>query len=121
GLLDVPPLSNLKRTAIISGLPQNHVDNMGNPLKGIFDPNANNGDGLLTLPGGARTVSYDNSGTEPIVPITQSSGSGDSEVPVANTVTFTRRVGMTTFANVPTIVFPNPPGAIVLSSGATCA
>lgn len=121
GLLNVPPLSNIKRSAIVSGLAQNVIQNAGNPLMGVFDPNAHNGDGMLTLPGGARTVAYNGAGTEPIVPITQVTGSGDSFVPAAATVNLTRRVGMTTFSNVPTIVFPNPPGAPVLSSGATCA
>jgi cysteine-rich repeat protein len=121
GLLNVPPLSNMRRTAIISGLPANTIQNAGNPLMGIFDPNANGGDGMITLPGGTRTVSYNGSGTEPVVPITDASGSGDSAVPSAATTILTRRVGTTTFANVPTIVFPNPGGPPVLSSGATCA
>ena len=121
GLLNVPPLSNIKRTALITGLAQNRIDNAGNPLNGVFDPNANGGDGLLTLPGGARTVSYNGGGTEPVVPITDASGGGISAVPAGNTVTLTRRIGTTTFTNVPTIVFPYPSGAVTLSSGATCA
>ena len=121
GLLSVPPLSNLKRTDIITGLPQNAIENAGNPLNGVFDPNANNGDGLLTLPGGLRTVTFNGGGTEPILPITQASGSNSTFVPAATTTTLTRRVGMATFSNIPAIVFPNPAGPTVLSNGATCA
>jgi hypothetical protein len=117
GILRFPPLSNIKRTAIISGLPSNNIEDMGNPLNGDFDPT---GDGLLTLPGGARTVRFDGTGTEPVVDITQTTGAGLDLVPAATTATITRRIGMTTFANSTTIVFPNPPGAVVTSHGATC-
>jgi hypothetical protein len=57
-ILTTPPLGNIKRTAIVSGLSSNDVvvENPDNPFTGGFDPNANGGDGLLTLPGGARTV-----------------------------------------------------------------
>ncbi len=120
-LLNVPPLSNIKRTEIISGLPGNRVQNMGNPLLGTFDPDANGGDGLLTLPGAARTVTFGGDGTETVVPITQATGMDSALVPAATTITLTRRLGGTTFTNVPTIVFPNPPGAPMLSSGARCA
>jgi hypothetical protein len=55
GILRFPPLSALKRTAIITGLPSNFIEDMGNPLNGDFDPS---GDGLLTLPlARARSVS----------------------------------------------------------------
>ena len=49
GFLD-PPVSNIQRTGVITGLSSNHIENMGNPLNGNFDPLANGGRGLLTLP-----------------------------------------------------------------------
>ena len=120
GILRFPPLSNLKRTAIITGLPSNFVENMGNPLNGDFDGSANGGNGLLTLPGGARTVTFDNTGTEPIVDITTATGAGVTMVPAATTTTITRRIGLTTLLNATTIVFPNPAGPVVTSNGSTC-
>src|SRR5262249_20688658 len=41
-------------------------------------------------------------------------------VPAATNITLTRKIGNTLFSNVPTIVFPNPAGAVVTSNGATC-
>lgn len=120
-ILRFPPLSNIQRTAIITGLPQNFIANMGNPLNGVFDPNANGGSGLLTLPGGTRTIAFDGSGTEPLVAVTTATGSGVTEVPAATNISVTRRIGMTTFTSVPTIVFPNPGGGVTTSTGSTCA
>lgn len=120
GILRFPPLSDLKRTQIITGLTSNFIEDMGNPLNGDFDPAANNGDGLLTLPGGARTVAFDNTGTEPIGDFTTATGAGVTLVPAATTTTITRKIGMTTFSNATTIVFPNPAGPVVTSNGASC-
>ncbi len=119
-LLRTPPLSNIMRTEIITDLPDNFIANMGNPLNGIFDPTANGGDGLLTLPGGTRTVSF-SGGTELLMPITQSSGAGNTFVPAGTTTVVSRRIGDTTFENRTTIVFPNPAGGVVTSNPATCA
>src|SRR5690606_38082042 len=98
GILRFPPLSNIKRTEIITGLPDNFIANMGNPLNGIFDPMANDGDGVLTLPGGTRTVSF-SGGTEPLVDITESTGAGNTFVPAATNIQVTRRIGDQTFEN----------------------
>lgn len=119
GILRFPPLSNIKRTEIITGLPDNFIANMGNPLNGIFDPMANDGDGVLTLPGGTRTVSF-SGGTEPLVDITESTGAGNTFVPAATNIQVTRRIGDQTFENRTTIVFPNPAGGVVTSNPATC-
>src|SRR5262245_58476536 len=62
GILRFPPLSNIQRTELLTGLTSNNIENMGNPLNGVFDPHANNGDGLLTLPGGAGTVAFSGGG-----------------------------------------------------------
>lgn len=120
GLLNVPPLSNIKRTALITGLPNNFIEDMGNPVNGDFDPNAVGGNGLLILPGGAVSITFDGSAT-PVVDITTSTGSGNELVPAATSINITRRIGMTTFENVTTVVFPNPPGPAVTSTGSTCA
>jgi hypothetical protein len=103
---------------MITGLSSNFIQDMGNPLNGDFDPT---GDGLLTLPGGARTVRFDGAGTEPVGPITVATGAGVTLIPAAATATGTRKIGSTTFMNSTAIVFPNPPGAVVTSNGATCA
>jgi hypothetical protein len=120
GILRFPPLSNILRTELMTGFTANTIQNMGNPLNGVFDPNANNGDGLLTLPGGTRTVSFDGSGTEPVGPITVATGAGLTAVPAATNITITRVIGGTALTNVPTIVFPNPAGPVVTSAGASC-
>lgn len=113
--------SGIKRTPLLTGFASNDVvANDGSLANGAFDPSANNGDGLLTLPGGARTVTFDGSGTESVQDITSSSGAGVTLVPAAANATVTRRVGVT-FANAATIVFPNPAGAVTTSAGATCS
>ncbi len=112
---------SIKRTPLLTGFASNDVvANDGSLANGSFDPSANNGDGLLTLPGGTRTVAFDGSGTEPVQDITGSSGAGVTFVPAAVTTTVTRRVGLT-FSNAQTIVFPNPAGPVVTSNGATCS
>jgi hypothetical protein len=118
--LNAPPLSNILRSGIITDLVANTIEDLGNPLNGVFDPFANGGNGLLTLPGGTRTVTFDGSGTEPVVAITSTTGAGETFVPAATNITITRRIGATTFMNAPTLVFPNPAGAPVTSNGATC-
>ena len=119
-ILHAPTLSDLKRTEILTGFTSNDIQNVGNPLTGTFDPHANGGSGLLTLPGGARTVAFDGSGTEGVMPITTSSGSGDTFVPAADVTVVSRVIGIGHFLGAPTIVFPNPPGSVVTSSGARC-
>jgi len=121
-LLD-PPLSNIKRTEILTGFTSNTIENANpcNPINGCFFPHDNNGNGSLRLPGvTVRTVNFDNNGTEPIFPVTMATGSGVTLVPAATMINITRVVGVGNFTNVPTIVFPNPPGAPVTSNGATC-
>src|SRR6185295_16617377 len=85
GILRFPPLSNLKRTQLLTGFTSNNIENANPcvPANGCFDPHANNGNGLLILPGGARTVAFDNTGTELIQDITTSSGAGNTLVPAA--------------------------------------
>lgn len=120
-ILQVPPLSNIKRTAVLTGFAANQIVNGDNsPTNGEFDVTANNGDGLLILPGGTRTVSFSGSGTEAVQDITSSSGSGTTLVPAAATTTVSRRLGLT-IQNSATIVFPNPATSVVTSVGATCA
>ncbi len=119
-LLGSPSLANIKRTEILQGFVSNDIINDSNLLNGEFDPNANGGDGLLTLPDG-NTVSLGSTpGTIPLQAITTSSGAGDTFVPAANTTTISRRLGGTTLIGRPTIVFPSPTGTVVTSNGATC-
>ena len=77
-------------------------------------------DEVLTLPGGTRTITFNGTGTEPVVAITSSTGAGVTFVPAAATVTFDRIIGTGDFDDAPSIVFPNPAGAPSLSNGATC-
>jgi hypothetical protein len=120
-ILRFPPLSNILRTQLLTGFTSNTIGgDPCNPLNGCFDPAANNGSGLLTLPGGTKTVAFDGTGTESIGPITNSTGAGLTLVPAAINITVTRVVGSGMFTNAPTIVFPNPAGAPVTSDGATC-
>jgi hypothetical protein len=114
-------LNTLQRTALMTGFPSSFIEDMGNPLNGDFDPSANGGDGLLTLPGGARTVTFDGSATEPVGSITTPTGAGNTLVPAAATATLTRAVDFNRFTEVPTVVFPNPPGPVVTSAATTCA
>jgi len=120
GILRFPPLSNIKRTELLTGFTSNTIENLGNPANGVFDPHANGGDGLLTLPGGTRTVAFGSGGTELTGPITASTGAGVTFVPAATNITVTRVIGGTHFTNEPTIVFPNPAGPVVTSNGASC-
>ena len=74
GILQYPPLSNIKRTVVMTGFSSNDIiPSDPNPANGLFDPLANGGDGLLTLPGGLRTVTFDGTGTEPVVAVTTAS------------------------------------------------
>jgi hypothetical protein len=116
-ILRYPPLTNIKRTAILTGFSSNDVENGVNPLNGVFDPLANGGDGLLTLPGGTTTVTW---GDPSLHTLDASSGAGNSLVPAATTTTISRIIGGGTFLNVQTIVFPIPAGSVVASNGATC-
>src|SRR5262249_58548521 len=100
-ILRFPPLSNIIRTQLITGLTDNQIENMGNPLNGVFDPSANGGTGLLTLPGATRTVAFNNTGTELVQAITTSSGAGNTLVPAAINITISRTIGSGTFTNVP--------------------
>ena len=120
-ILRFPPLSNIMRTQLLTGFISNNIGgDPCNPINGCFDPAANNGNGLLTLPGGTRTVAFDGTGTEPIGPITVATGAGLTQVPAATNITLTRVVGSGMFPNAPTIVFPIPAGGVVTSNGSTC-
>ena len=122
-ILTVPPLSNIKRTALIVGLPTNDIVQESPDIAatgGVY-PNLNGGNGLLVLPGGARTVTFDGTGTEPVMPLTMPSGAGVEFVPAAQTVMVSRRAGSALLLNIPTIAFPNPPGVPVVSLGSTCS
>jgi hypothetical protein len=110
------PLGEVRRTALLTGFSSNVIENTGNPLTGIFDAEANNADGLLILPGATRTVTFDGSGTEPLVTIDQSTGAGWTLVPVAANISVTRRLGASLFVDVPATVFPNPVGSVVTSN-----
>ena len=112
GILQFPPLSNIMRTAVISGLPSNDiVPGDANVANGEWSPSANGGNGLLTLPGGTQTVSFDGSGTVPVQAITTSSAG----IPAAvQTVVMRGPVSGGT-----AIVFPNPTGAVVASDEST--
>jgi hypothetical protein len=113
GVLNFPPLSNIMRTAVVTGLPSNDiVFNNASALDGAWDPNANGGSGLLTLPGGTQTVTFDGSGTLPVTAVTNSS----TGVPAATVTNVTRTPF---FAGATTIVFPNPTGAVVTSDQST--
>ena len=116
-------LANIKRTAILSGFAGvgNDIVVDGNPADGDFDPDANGGDGLLTLPGGILTVAFGAGGTVPLTDLTQTTGAGSSLVPAGASLLVSRRIGGGTFLDSLTIVFPNPPGAPVLSFGASCS
>lgn len=118
-----PTINNIIRTQLITGLTNNQIENANPcvPLNGCFDPHANGGTGLLTLPGATRTVAFNGTGTEPVQAITTSSGAGNSLVPAAINTTLTRTIGSGNFVLVPTIVFPNPAGPVVTSNGATCS
>jgi hypothetical protein len=117
-----PSLASIVRTALLTGLTSNDIENASPPVpvNGAFDPAANNGTGLLILPGGLRTVVYDGTGTESVQPITTSGGAGATFVPAAVETHVTRRLGGEALQNVPVIVFPNPAGPVTTSSGATC-
>src|SRR5262249_46846174 len=95
-----PPLGSILRTELLTGFTSNDIQNANpcNPVNGCFDPHANGGDGLLTLPGGTKTVAFDNSGTEPVGSITTATGAGLTLVPIADTTSFVRRIGNTTFS-----------------------
>ncbi|HSP99468.1 MAG TPA: hypothetical protein VL049_19780 [Candidatus Dormibacteraeota bacterium] len=122
-ILRFPPLSNIRRTQLLTGFPSNHIENADpcNPNNGCFDPHAHGGDGLLRLPGvSGQTVTFDGSGTETVGPITTATGAGSTLVPAATNVDVTRVIGIVHFIDVPTIVFPNPAGPVVTSSGGSC-
>ncbi|MBI1816825.1 MAG: hypothetical protein HYR72_17740 [Deltaproteobacteria bacterium] len=85
-----------------------------------FDPAANGGNGLLTLPDGAQQVTFTGASGLTLTQITTSGGSGVTFVPAAATTTISRRLGGTTSSGVLAIVFPNPAGAVVTSAAATC-
>src|SRR5262249_59055209 len=106
---------------LVAVLAQTRIANGANPLTGFFAPTATGGDGMPPPPGGPRTAPYSGSTPGAVGPTPDATGSGISGIPAASTVMLTRRIGSSTFANVPTIVFPFPAGPVVLSSGATCA
>jgi cysteine-rich repeat protein len=118
----VVPVARVRRTGVLAGLVSNDVvlDTLADPLNGEFDPLANNGDGLLTLPGGQRTVAYDGSGSEAVVDASTPSGSGVTFVPAA-APTLIRRQFRNNTLRAEALVFPNPAGAVVSSAGATCS
>lgn len=109
--------ATIQRTAIITGLVDNQIENLGNPLNGVFNPSGN---GLLTLPGATRTVAWNSAGTEATAAADDTTGSGSTLVPAMDTTTITRKVGTTTFTNVSVRVFPEVPGTLTTSDGATC-
>jgi hypothetical protein len=111
----LPPLARLRRTAIIGELSSNRIVLDGDARNGEFDPT---GRGVLTLPGGATTVSATGGG-EPLVAANRSGGAGVTAVPGAVETSLRRRIGATT-VRVSAFVFPEPPAEIVTSSGATC-
>jgi hypothetical protein len=107
-------LSKIKRTQILTGFSSNDI------APSDFDGSANGGNGILTLPDGVRSVTFDGSSGESLQAITTSSGSGATLVPAAAKVTVSRRLGGTTSIAVQAIVFPNPAGSPTTSAGATC-
>lgn len=79
-------LPDRMRTAVLSGFTTNAVSCQSN-----FDPSAANGAGLLTLPGGTRSVSADGtSGTEALIPVT----TADAGVPAVQEITASRSINM---------------------------
>jgi len=81
-----PLLPSRQRTTVMSGFTTNAVSCLAN-----FDPSAANGAGILTLPGGTRTVSVDSgSSTELLVDVTTS----DAAVPAASDISASRSINM---------------------------
>jgi hypothetical protein len=103
-------LSTIKRTSLTTTTAGSYT----------FDPAANSGDGLLTLPDGAQQVTFSGLSGLTLTSIINSTGAGLTLVPAAATTTISRRIGGTTDSGVLSIVFPNPAVAIVTSAGATC-
>jgi hypothetical protein len=105
-------LSNIKRTDILPLITTS--------VSPTFDPTANGGDGLLTLPDGITQVTFSGASGASLLPITTATSAGAQSIPLAATTTLSRRLGGTTSSGVLSIVFPNPAGAPMLSDGATC-
>lgn len=109
--------ATIKRTAIVTGLTSNVIENAGNPLNGVF---TKAGDGFLTFPGGLRTTSWDNSGTESVTTADNTTGAATTLVPAMDTTTATRKFGGVLLTSASFRCFPEPVGTIVTSDGATC-
>jgi hypothetical protein len=116
------PVPRVARTGIISALNGNDIvlENPPNLANGEFDPGANDGRGLLTLPGGQRTVSIGGGASEAVHGAETASGSGVAFVPAAAVTTIRRQFRNNTI-RAEGLVFPNPAGGVQTSAAATCS
>lgn len=105
-----PLLASRRRTAVLNGFPHNGVSCV------MFDPSAAGGAGILTLPGGLRTVSVDPmSSTEPLVDVATAGGG----VPAAVGVSVSRTIGGGISCTGNSMVFPFEGTGTTLSNAAT--
>ncbi|MBI4517560.1 MAG: hypothetical protein HY699_17285 [Deltaproteobacteria bacterium] len=101
-------LPNRVRTTVLDGLLNNTISCSVN-----FNASAGGGKGVLTLPGGTRTVSADAvSTTETLVPVT----TADAKVPAAVDIASVSRAITGCSVSGTTMAFPSPAGAVVQSN-----
>ncbi|MBI4515623.1 MAG: hypothetical protein HY699_07385 [Deltaproteobacteria bacterium] len=104
-------LPNRMRTTVLDGFLSNTISCAVN-----FNASAGGGKGVLTLPGGTRTVSADpGSSTETLVSV----ATADANVPAAVDVASVSRAISGCSVSGTTMVFPSPAGAVVQSNVTT--
>ncbi|MBI4515624.1 MAG: hypothetical protein HY699_07390 [Deltaproteobacteria bacterium] len=101
-------LPNRVRTTVLDGFLSNTISCAGN-----FNASAGGGKGILTLPGGTRTVSADAvSSTETLVSVS----TADAAVPAAVDLASVSRAISGCSVSGTAMVFPSPAGAVVQSN-----